>query len=245
MFINTSGDVGIGTTNPTAKLEVAGSVRSLRTGSTAAVLQVINDNNSWNISCGTTTQVFAVDNNLVGRSFYVNPNNNFVVNQNIGIGNTTPTTSGTGITFPATQSASSDANTLDDYEEGTFTPSLFAGGANMVSAYNSDRQGIYTKIGNTVFWIARISDITKNAQSGGVTLEGLPFTTNATYFGNTSNWNYSGITTTGSFIVRTNLATTNCVFQTTDINGVGSPIQASGINGPNMNFILSGFYRVA
>ena len=29
---------------------------------------------------------------------------------------------GTGIAFPATQSASSDANTLDDYEEGTWTP---------------------------------------------------------------------------------------------------------------------------
>jgi hypothetical protein len=27
--------------------------------------------------------------------------------------------------FPATQSASSDANTLDDYEEGTFTPNGF------------------------------------------------------------------------------------------------------------------------
>ena len=30
---------------------------------------------------------------------------------------------GTGISFPATQSASSDANTLDDYEEGAWTPS--------------------------------------------------------------------------------------------------------------------------
>jgi hypothetical protein len=40
----------------------------------------------------------------------------------ISVGNATPSTSGAGITFPATQSASSDANTLDDYEEGTFTP---------------------------------------------------------------------------------------------------------------------------
>jgi len=32
--------------------------------------------------------------------------------------------SGIGITFPATQTASSNANTLDDYEEGTWTPRL-------------------------------------------------------------------------------------------------------------------------
>ena len=42
----------------------------------------------------------------------------------IAVGNATPSASGAGITFPATQSASTDANTLDDYEEGTFTPIL-------------------------------------------------------------------------------------------------------------------------
>ena len=42
----------------------------------------------------------------------------------IGVGNRTPATSGAGISFPATQSASSDANTLDDYEEGTWVPTL-------------------------------------------------------------------------------------------------------------------------
>ena len=30
--------------------------------------------------------------------------------------------------FPATQSASADANTLDDYEEGSFTPTLGGSG---------------------------------------------------------------------------------------------------------------------
>ena len=44
----------------------------------------------------------------------------------IGVGNATPSASGAGITFPATQSASTDANTLDDYEEGTWTPTIAA-----------------------------------------------------------------------------------------------------------------------
>ena len=53
---------------------------------------------------------------------------------------------GTGITFPATQSASSNANTLDDYEEGTWTPSV--GGT---ATYNSTYTvGFNTKIGRQV-----------------------------------------------------------------------------------------------
>jgi hypothetical protein len=44
----------------------------------------------------------------------------------IGVGGATAAASGAGITFPATISASSNANTLDDYEEGTWTPSYSA-----------------------------------------------------------------------------------------------------------------------
>jgi hypothetical protein len=51
---------------------------------------------------------------------------------------------GIGITFPATQSASSNANTLDDYEEGTWTANL-TDGTNNVSF-----TGQYTKVGRMV-----------------------------------------------------------------------------------------------
>jgi hypothetical protein len=53
--------------------------------------------------------------------------------------------SGTGITFPATQSASANANTLDDYEQGTFTPTFNNG-----TFTYTIQQGNYTKIGNLV-----------------------------------------------------------------------------------------------
>ena len=52
------------------------------------------------------------------------------------------------VTFPATQVPSSDPNTLDDYEEGTFTP-IDASGAGLVFAYAA---GSYTKIGNRIFF---------------------------------------------------------------------------------------------
>jgi hypothetical protein len=64
----------------------------------------------------------------------------------ISVGGATPTTSGAGITFPATQSASSNANTLDDYEEGTWTPTDNSGaGLTFTSVYAS-----YIKIGRAV-----------------------------------------------------------------------------------------------
>jgi hypothetical protein len=52
-----------------------------------------------------------------------------------------------GIKFTATQTASADANTLDDYEEGTFTPYLTTGGTSV--AMNNG--GLYTKIGRMVY----------------------------------------------------------------------------------------------
>jgi hypothetical protein len=66
----------------------------------------------------------------------------------IGVGGATPAASGAGITFPATQSASSDANTLDDYEEGTWTVVWTA-----LTGTPSSTTGNYTKIGKIVYWI--------------------------------------------------------------------------------------------
>lgn len=104
----------------------------------------------------------------------------------IGVGGTTPSTSGAGITFPATQSASTDANTLDDYEEGTFTPSFSSTGISAVT-YGAARNGYYTKIGNRVFITLNISTngVTVTNGSAAVTITGLPFApTGATESGN-------------------------------------------------------------
>lgn len=75
------------------------------------------------------------------------------------------------IKFPATQNASSDANTLDDYEEGTWTP-LTAG----ASSYTT-QAGRYIKIGKLVYISARI---TVNASGGADgAISGAPFSPTA------------------------------------------------------------------
>jgi hypothetical protein len=80
-----------------------------------------------------------------------------------------------GIAFPATQSASADANTLDDYEEGTWTPTITANGGSGSPTYTS-QVGTYTKIGRSVTIYCNVSWV-KNTLSGGyIRLNGLPFT---------------------------------------------------------------------
>ena len=96
----------------------------------------------------------------------------------IGVGAATPSASGAGITFPATQSASTDANTLDDYEEGTWTPSIsaFAGSITTVGAV----AGVYTKIGRQVTLSASFSITVNGTGSVLIKVNGLPFAGNAT-----------------------------------------------------------------
>lgn len=74
------------------------------------------------------------------------------------------------IKFPATQNASSDANTLDDYEEGTWTSTITnTGGTVTVTSQN----GIYTKVGKMV--MASINITIGTPTTAGNIVYTLPF----------------------------------------------------------------------
>lgn len=79
------------------------------------------------------------------------------------------------VRFPATQNASADANTLDDYEEGSWTPVLNFGGATTGITYGT-QAGSYTKIGRYVFGTGDIILTSKGSATGNATITGLPFT---------------------------------------------------------------------
>jgi hypothetical protein len=102
-------------------------------------------------------------------------NGNVTLTNNLGIGNTTPTTSGTGITFPATQSASSDANTLDDYEEGTFTISAIPSTSGSITLYAGSNPASYTKIGRMVTVSGFVYVQSVSSPVGILRITGLPF----------------------------------------------------------------------
>jgi len=96
----------------------------------------------------------------------------------LSVGGATPSTSGSGITFPATASDSSSANTLDDYEEGTFTPILADSASSSNAATMSVQEGFYTKVGNTVTIQIQIVWSDKGSMSSGqnTRIYGMPFT---------------------------------------------------------------------
>jgi hypothetical protein len=96
------------------------------------------------------------------------------VGTTFGVGNATPSASGAGITFPATQSASSDANTLDDYEEGTWTAAFVSTGGT-ITISTGNRTGKYVKIGSqvTVTGVFVVNSV--SAPTGELTMSGLPF----------------------------------------------------------------------
>jgi hypothetical protein len=96
----------------------------------------------------------------------------------ISVGNATPSTSGAGITFPATQSASSDANTLDDYEEGTFTPTVTSTTGTITTA---SAAGFYTKIGRSVNITCAVTITTGGTGGGTLKVAGAPFTNANTF----------------------------------------------------------------
>lgn len=99
------------------------------------------------------------------------------------------------IKFPATQNASTDANTLDDYEEGTFTPGITFGGGSTGITYTT-QTGDYTKIGRMVVGSIQVTLSAKGSSTGVMAITGLPFATAGNNYANPIGYaaGFSGLT---------------------------------------------------
>lgn len=152
---------------------------------------------------------------------------------NVGIGTTSFNTNGgvlqvkNGVSFPATQVACSDANTLDDYEEGTYTPTLVTDTGTPTYSY---QEGYYTKIGQQVFG-GGIIGITNSSSLTGQIRISIPFTINGATYGYTagatsdgSGWTFP---LTSNNFYQVNLQANNGV---SHIGVVGVGISAAVVN---------------
>lgn len=125
-------------------------------------------------------------------------------NGRVGVGNAAPgakldvtgavtlsgllTVTGGQVAFPATQSASAGANTLDDYEEGTWTPTVASAGGGTPTY--SAQAGSYVKVGQLVFCTFDVTLATKGTLGAGqAQIAGLPFARMAS-----GDHNYPGLT---------------------------------------------------
>ena len=148
MAIDGDGDIGVGTVSPVSKLTVSGQITATGGAVSAPTYSFDNDTNTG-MSRPTTDAInFVAGGSEIAR----------VTSAGIHIG-------GTG-----------SANALDDYEEGTWTPS----GPSLGVA--TTHKAIYRKIGDIVVVYC---DITYNASPSDVaqatSLSGLPFSSNDSY----------------------------------------------------------------
>ena len=138
------------------------------------------------------------------------------------------------IKFPSTQNNSSNVNTLDDYSEGTFTPTDVSGGALTFSVAN----GFYTKIGNTVN-ISGFITYPSTADTSNGAIGGLPFAVRNT---GTNGFPFL-IYITSYAAVAMGFFTKGAANFTTLSAGSGNAITNIGLSGGNVYF--SGTYQVA
>jgi len=176
MTLDASGRLGIGTASPNNTLTVRGTqdagieVNSADSNSSRLIFAYDPANTRWYINStlsgsGTTLPLaFLIQNTEALR---LNTTGNLVLK-----GGTIGAT-GVGVTFPATQVASSDANCLDDYEEGAWTPTSTSG-SNLTSIVHLLAK--YTKVGRVVTLSGYFSaTVTTGSTLTSATLAGLPF----------------------------------------------------------------------
>lgn len=205
-FVFDGTNVGIGTTGTLGNslLNVAQGVVASNSGGTLPYFQTYNSN------AGADLKTWRIGGNSSGNLSIESVNDAYSAStskmQVLASGNIlslaggSTTATGTGISFPATQSASSDVNTLDDYEEGSWTPAITFAGASVGITYNT-QIGRYVKIGKQVTVNGYVYLSSKGSSVGAASMIGLPFpVANITGFypGGGVRFNTLGIALSGS-----------------------------------------------
>lgn len=148
--------------------------------------------------------------------------------------------------FPAAQNASSDANTLDDYEEGTWSPTLSGTGGGSGQAYTV-QFGRYVKIGTHVFIHGRLTMSTRGSITGVAIITSLPFSSASTNYEGSFNVGYwNGMTSSFVFLgLIIQPSTTQAQFWGASAAVTGLTGLVEGDLSNSTDVIFSGFYRAA
>ena len=196
------------------------------------------------IATGQITGNLLTANCVSGNNIVSSPTitGNVTINGSLGIGGATPASSGFGITFPATQVPSADANTLDDYEEGTFTYTLPCSTSGSFTVRNIYTSGYYTKVGRVVTININFESSGSSSPVGNLQFAGLPFATaNSPSGGQNNMWIpiiVRGTTgTIASFYLYFGANTTTGTFTYQDTSGTFNNLAVANISSGASGYI--------
>ena len=189
MRIDGSGNVGIGLTSSATKLHIrsatASNIAGYRDGTTGLIVEgdtssfiqmvankqapmgILFDGGNGHNDTARGSVIYDID---YGLAFKSGGYTRWKIDE---AGDIIPYSTSSGIVLGSTSNVAS--NTLDDYEEGTWTPTLVSSGATF---QYSVRQAEYTKVGDVVHFnmYIQLDGGGNSFTSNIVTLEGWPFT---------------------------------------------------------------------
>jgi len=151
---------------------------------------------------------------------------------NVIAGNLVIGTSGKGIDFSATPGTGT-SELLDDYEEGTWTPTIAFDGASVGVTYFA-QTGTYTKIGNAVTVTGNLYIDSNGSSTGSLEIRGFPFSANS--YSSISLSIRGGMTYTGTVLAYINVAEARASVEQTSEAGVMTPITQANIFTPQIFF---------
>lgn len=233
MRIDSSGKVGIGTTSPTSPLHLhessSGSIEGLK---------ITNSGTGSGLTDGLSIGLQSDEDVFIHN--YENTAIHFGTNDTTRVS----ILAGGGLTFNGDTAA---ANALDDYEEGTWTPTITGGAITANGAY-------YTKVGRVVHWYL-YGTITNTANnSTEFRIYGLPFTVGGNtqglnnYYGGAASINYTQSANNGGLTNMGVLAHGSTNYLYFHFIGVGDSNQPTNSyfhsHMLNQGFIIAGSYFV-
>ena len=242
--------VGIGTTTPSAALEV----KNTTDGSTFA-FQATNDNDHEIVQIGAQADgdgyltVHGQGGTTNIKALITSDGESHISGGDlkIGSGDIFFETAGKGICLGVT--SNTDANTLDDYEEGTFSPSFGADNQGFTVGSTATATGKYVKVGSLVHFSLYINLQSSTPNGYDYAISGLPFTSVSSHYsffpigGTYSGGNANALHDKAQW--RLDTSGTTIKFYVASENAVKDGNEAWGGSSTEYSFYVAGSYTVA
>jgi hypothetical protein len=165
-------------------------VKNVRSNATTGILQVVGP------AAAATRVMTTPDANFTAAR--IDAAQSFTGDQTLSTGNLVMGTADKGIDFSINSNpAGATSELLNDYEEGTWTPSSVASTVGSITTVGAV-SGTYTKVGRQVTVWGSIAITNNGTGAGAITFAGLPFT-NSTVRKTGVGWNQSAATTLAAF----------------------------------------------